>query len=75
MTIRNTCNSITIENITHININVFGHKDLGNHLLQLCPQAMNHRARARVCVCVYIYIHTQGVLGGMCQTSGECSLR
>ena len=25
-----------------------------------------------VCVCVYIYI--QGVTGGMCETSGECSL-
>ena len=31
-----------------------------------------------VCVCVYIYIYIyvyiQGVPGGMCQTSGECSL-
>ena len=29
-----------------------------------------------VCVCVYIYIYTyiQGVPGGMCQTSGGCSL-
>ena len=23
---------------------------------------------------IYIYIYTQGVPGGMCQTSGECSL-
>ena len=23
---------------------------------------------------IYIYIHTQSVPGGMCQTSGECSL-
>ena len=27
-----------------------------------------------VCVCVYIYIYIQGVTGGMCETSGECSL-
>jgi len=29
-----------------------------------------------VCVCVYvhIHIHIQDVPGGMCQTSGECSL-
>ena len=29
-----------------------------------------------VCVCVYIYIYThiQSVTGGMCETSGECSL-
>ena len=27
-----------------------------------------------VCVCVYIYIYIQGVPGGMCQSSGECSL-
>ena len=29
-----------------------------------------------MCVCIYIYIYThiQGVPGGMCQTSGECSL-
>ena len=27
-----------------------------------------------VCVCKYIYIYIQGVPGGMCQTSGECSL-
>ena len=23
---------------------------------------------------IYIYVHTQSVPGGMCQTSGECSL-
>ena len=27
-----------------------------------------------VCMYVYIYIYIQGVPGGMCQTSGECSL-
>ena len=27
-----------------------------------------------VCVCVSVYVYIQGVLGGMCQTSGERSL-
>jgi len=27
-----------------------------------------------VCAYIYIYIYIQGVPGGMCQTSGECSL-
>ena len=27
-----------------------------------------------VCVCVCIYIYIQSVTGGMCETSGECSL-
>jgi hypothetical protein len=25
-------------------------------------------------ICIYIYIHIQSVPGGICQTSGECSL-
>ena len=31
-------------------------------------------ARARVCVCVCVCVCIQGVPGGMCQTSGGCSL-
>jgi hypothetical protein len=27
-----------------------------------------------VCIYIYIYIYIQGVTGGMCETSGECSL-
>ena len=33
MTIKKHHNSITIENMTHINVNFFGHKDAGNHPL------------------------------------------
>jgi len=36
-------------------MNFFHHKDLGNHLLQLCPKVVKHP------VCVYIYIYTQCV--------------
>jgi hypothetical protein len=42
MTIRNTCNSITIGNRTHIDVNVVDHTELGNYLLRLFRQVMNH---------------------------------
>ena len=35
-------NSVTIQNRTHVYMNVFDHKDLGNHLLQLCPNVVKH---------------------------------
>jgi len=39
---KNTQNSVTTENMIRIGINFLDHKDLENHLLQLCPQVMNH---------------------------------
>ena len=35
-------NSVTVQNRTHVYINFFDHKDLGNHLLQLCPKVVKH---------------------------------
>ena len=35
-------NSGTVQNRTHVYVNFFDHKDLGNHLLQQCPQVVNH---------------------------------
>ena len=35
-------NSVTVQNWTHIYMNIFDHKDLGNHLLQLCPKVVKH---------------------------------
>ena len=32
----------TVQNRTHVYMNVFDHKDLGNHLLQLCPKVLKH---------------------------------
>jgi len=46
-------NSVTVQNWTHVYMNFFDHKDLGNHFLQLCPKVVKHP----VCVCVYIYIY------------------
>ena len=34
--------SVTVQNRTHVYMNFFDHKDLGNHLLQLCPKVVKH---------------------------------
>jgi hypothetical protein len=39
---KNGHNSVTVENRTHVYINFFDHKDLGNHLPQLCPKVVKH---------------------------------
>ena len=36
-------NSVTVQNRTHVYMNFFDQKDLGNHLLQLCPKVVKHR--------------------------------
>ena len=46
--LKNAHNSVTVRNRTHVYMNFFHHKDLGNHLLQLCPKVVKHP--------VYIYI-------------------
>ena len=33
-------NTVTVQNRKHIYINVFDHKELGNHVLQLCPKVV-----------------------------------
>ena len=35
-------NSVTVQNRTYVYMNFFDHKDLGNHLLQLCPKVVKH---------------------------------
>ena len=40
--VSNGHNSVTVQNRTHIYMNFFCHKDLGNHLLQLCPKVVKH---------------------------------
>ena len=40
--VSNGHNSVTVENRTHVYMNFFDHKDLGNHLLQLCPKVVKH---------------------------------
>ena len=40
--VSNGHNSVTVQNRTHVYVNFFDHKDLGNHLLQLCPKVVKH---------------------------------
>jgi len=46
-------NSVTVQNWTHVYMKFFDHKDLGNHLLQLCPKVVKHL----VYIYIYIYIY------------------
>jgi hypothetical protein len=47
---RSDPNSVTVPNRTHVYVNFFDHKDLGYHLLQLCPKVVKHS--------VYTYLLT-----------------
>ena len=40
--VSNGRNSVTVQNRTHVYMKFFHHKDLGNHLLQLCPKVVKH---------------------------------
>jgi len=40
--LKNGHNSVTVQNRTHVYMNFFHHKDLENHLLQLCPKVVKH---------------------------------
>ena len=48
--VSNGHNSVTVQNRAHVYMNFFDHKDLGNHLLQLCPKVVKHP--------VYKHTHT-----------------
>ena len=52
--VSNGRNSVTVQNRTHVYMNFFDHKDLGNHLLQLYPKVVKHP----VCpVCTGTIVH------------------
>ena len=40
--VSNGHNSVTVQNRTHVYMNFFDHKILGNHLLQLCSKVVKH---------------------------------
>jgi len=44
--LKNAHNAVTVQNRTHFYMNFFDHKDLGNHLLQWCPQVVKHSVMA-----------------------------
>ena len=47
--LKNAHNSVTVQNRTHVYMNFFHHKDLGNHLLQLCPEVVKHPVYTYMC--------------------------
>jgi len=57
--LKNEHNSVTVQNRTHVYMNFFHHKDLGNHLLQLCPKVVKHPVCVCVCVCVCVALGIQ----------------
>jgi len=46
--LKNGHKSVTVQNRTHVYVNFFHHKDLGNHLLQLCPKVVKHPVYAAI---------------------------
>ena len=48
-------NSVTVQTRTHVYMNFFDHKDLGKHLLQLCPKVVKHP----VYIYIYIYVYRE----------------
>jgi len=51
--VSNGHNSVTVQNRTHVYMNFFHHKDLGNRLLQLCPKVVKHPVYVRMYVWMY----------------------
>ena len=47
--VSNGHNSVTVQNRAHVYMNFFHHKDLGNHLLQLCPKVVKHPVYEQFC--------------------------
>ena len=46
--LKNVHNSVTVQNRTHVHMNFFDHKNLRNHLLQLCPKVVKHPVYNRI---------------------------
>ena len=56
--LKNGRNSVTVQNRSHVYMNFFHHKGLGNHLLQLCPKVVKHSVYYWPLVFIY-YVHKQ----------------
>ena len=57
--LKNGLNSVTVQNRTHVYMKFFHHKDLGNHLLQLCPKVVKHP----VCNSKWVWMNGCGWVG------------
>ena len=54
--VSNGHNSVTVQDRTHVYMNFFDHKNLGNHLLQLCPKVVKHPVYIYIYIFIYIRI-------------------
>ena len=52
--VSNGHNSVTVQNRTHVYMKYFHHKDLGNHLLHLCPKVVKHSVYLVYCMHTYL---------------------
>ena len=57
--VSNGHNSVTVQNQTHVYMNFFDHKDLGNHLLQLCPKVVKHPVYIEHMASQHIHVTTR----------------
>ena len=57
--LKNGHNSVTVQNRTNVYMNFFHHKDLGNHLLQLCPKVVKHPVYLVISAHVMVHISLQ----------------
>ena len=60
--VSNGHNSVTVQNRTHVYMNIFDHKGLGNHLLQLCPKVVKHPVYTHIWLhadCIWITFATK----------------
>jgi len=48
--------SVTVQNRTHVYMNLFDHKDLGNHLLQLCPKVVKQPVYINAYFMLHFYL-------------------
>jgi len=64
--VSNGHNSVTVQNRTHVYINFFDHKDLGNHLLQLCPKVVKHPVYIYIWKSIICYVCSERAAGDMC---------
>ena len=55
--VSNGHNSVTVQNRTHVYMNFFDYKDLGNHLLQLCPKVVKHPVHTHTHTHTHTHIH------------------
>ena len=69
--VSNGHNSVTVQNRTHVYTNFFDHKDLENHLLQLCPKVVKHPVYCGIASASSLY---NLMVGGFLNAETSCNI-